>query len=98
MNIGWTGAVSARKIPLRNAMYERAASGVPAVADIPPIERYTDIYQERRREWGWSLYRAVGIQRGDRVASHQQARWQGHHGYQSAHLAISCRVFQESSD
>ena len=58
---------------LRHAMYERAASGTAAVWDIPPIGSYTGVYQERRRECGWGLYSAVGIQKGDRVASHKQA-------------------------
>jgi len=58
---------------LRDALYERAASGVPPVSDLAPIERYSGVYQERRRECGWSLYGALGIQRGDRVASHRQA-------------------------
>jgi nitroreductase len=58
---------------LRKAMYERAASGAPPVSDIPPIERYTGIHQERRRDCGWSLYHSVGVQKGDRVASHNQA-------------------------
>ncbi len=58
---------------LRNAMYERAASGAPPVSDVAPIERYSGPYQERRRECGWSLYDALGIRRGDRVASRRQA-------------------------
>ncbi len=58
---------------LRKAMYERAASGAPPVSDLGPIERYSGAYLERRRECGWSLYGALGIERGDRVASHRQA-------------------------
>jgi nitroreductase len=54
-------------------MYERAASGAAPVWDIPPIEQYTGVYQERRRECGWSLYGAVGVQKGDRIASGKQA-------------------------
>ncbi len=58
---------------LREAMYQRAASGAPSISDIPPIERYFGDYLDRRRECGWSLYEALGIERGDRVASRQQA-------------------------
>jgi nitroreductase len=58
---------------LRDAMYERAASGAAPVWDIPPIEQYTGVYQERRRECGWLLYGAVGVQKGDRIASGKQA-------------------------
>lgn len=34
---------------------------------------YQGIYQERRRESGWQLYDAVGIEKGDREASTAQA-------------------------
>lgn len=56
----------------------RAALSQPEAAqDIgtdlePPIE-YRGIYKERRRECGFQLYDAVGIERGDRVASARQA-------------------------
>ncbi len=58
---------------LRDALYLKASSGAPGVADIPPIASYSGVYQERRRSCGWSLYGALGIERGDRVASSQQA-------------------------
>lgn len=41
--------------------------------DIPMPQKYTGAYLERRRESGWQLYQAVGIQRGDRTASARQA-------------------------
>lgn len=41
--------------------------------DIPMPQEYTGVYQERRRESGWQLYEAVGVQRGDRAASARQA-------------------------
>jgi nitroreductase len=41
--------------------------------DIPMPHEYTGVYRERRRESGWQLYEAVGIQRGDRAASARQA-------------------------
>lgn len=58
---------------LRHDMYERAVSGAPHVSDIPPIHPYFGVYQERRRDCGWSLYGTLGIERGDRVASGRQA-------------------------
>ncbi len=58
---------------LRASMYRRAASGAASVSDIPPIEQYFGVYQERRRDCGWSLYGSLGIERGDRVSSGQQA-------------------------
>jgi nitroreductase len=35
--------------------------------DFPP--GYSGVYDERRKEVGWQLYEAVGVQRGDREAS-----------------------------
>ncbi|WP_223596689.1 nitroreductase [Pseudomonas sp. A-R-19] len=58
---------------LRVAMYERSMAGVPMAPDIPPIPQYTGVFQERRRVCGWSLYSTLGIERGDRAASYQQA-------------------------
>jgi hypothetical protein len=51
---------------LRLAMYERALSGASRVFDIANREIY-GLYQERRRECGWALYGAVGVQKGDRT-------------------------------
>ncbi|WP_348627765.1 nitroreductase [Mesorhizobium sp. M2C.T.Ca.TU.002.02.1.1] len=58
---------------LRTAMYGRAASGAIGVSDIPPIGQYFGVYQERRRDCGWSLYGSLGIERGDRISSGKQA-------------------------
>jgi nitroreductase len=58
---------------LRDALYVKASSGAASVADIPPIASYSGEHRERRRACGWALYGALGIQRGDRVASGQQA-------------------------
>lgn len=58
---------------LRHAMYDRALGGAAPVSDIPPIARYFGVYQDRRRDCGWQLYRALGIARGDRAASGKQA-------------------------
>jgi nitroreductase len=45
------------------------------------------VYQARRRECGWDLYRAVGIQKGDREASASQAR-ENFRLFGAPHLAI----------
>ena len=57
---------------LRDAMYERALSGALPVSDIPPIASYFGVYRDRRRDCGLTLYGALGIARGDRVASGKQ--------------------------
>jgi nitroreductase len=41
--------------------------------DLPFPGKYGGVYQERRRECGWQLYDAVGVAKGDRVASMAQA-------------------------
>lgn len=46
-----------------------ATFGQPAPSDIPFPTAYTGVYDERRKEVGWQLYEAVGVQRGDRDAS-----------------------------
>ena len=72
---------------LRTEMYEKASNAVPPVSDIPAITQYTGVYLDRRRECGWSLYNAVGIQRGDRVKSHQQAL-ENFRFFGAPHLAV----------
>ena len=42
-------------------------------SDFPFPDRYAGIFQQRRRETGWALYEAVGVQRGDREGSARQA-------------------------
>lgn len=72
---------------LRAEMYEAAASGRERTSDVPPIGTYTGIFQERRRDCGWSLYSAVGIQRGDREASGKQAL-ENFRFFGAPHLAV----------
>lgn len=58
----------------RTALAEHAREqGVNFTPDIPMPEQYTGVHLERRRESGWQLYQAVGIERGDREASAGQA-------------------------
>lgn len=55
----------------RVALQKQVISGRAAL-DLPGPEGYPGVYAERRRTCGWQLYDAVGVQKGDRVASAQQ--------------------------
>jgi nitroreductase len=57
---------------LRLAASAFAAANPPA-PDVAFPERYEGVFQARRRECGWQLYESVGIEKGDRAASAQQA-------------------------
>lgn len=46
-----------------------ATFGQPAPSDFPFPAAYTGVYDQRRKEVGWQLYEAVGVQRGDRDGS-----------------------------
>lgn len=72
---------------LRTDMYAAAVTGRERQSDVPPIGTYAGIYQQRRRDCGWSLYRAVGIQRGDREASAKQAL-ENFRFFGAPHLAV----------
>lgn len=65
-----TGGVGTERF--RNAIYEYAA-GRKSEPDFAFPREYRGVYQERRRESGFQLYESVGIARGDRDASAQQA-------------------------
>lgn len=62
----------------RDALAKAAVEGVfttfgqPAPADFPFPSAYSGVYDERRKEVGWQLYEAVGVQRGDRDGSAAQ--------------------------
>jgi nitroreductase len=56
----------------RTALCEHVAQN-KAEPDIAYPREYRGRYQERRRVCGFQLYDAVGVARGDRVASQQQA-------------------------
>jgi len=49
-----------------------ATFGQPAPSDFPFPTGYTGVYNERRKEVGWQLYEAVGVERGDRDGSAMQ--------------------------
>lgn len=55
----------------RKALQNEVTTGAPE-PDLPFPTAYTGIYQERRRECGWALYEAVGVQRWDRAGSAKQ--------------------------
>lgn len=46
--------------------------GQPVPSDFPFPRAFTGVYDERRKDVGWQLYDAVGVQRGDRDASAMQ--------------------------
>ena len=71
---------------LRGALLARAQTGAPPA---PELDRpaYQGVYQERRRECGWELYRAVGIGKGDREASARQSQ-ENFRCFGAPHLAI----------
>lgn len=48
---------------------------------------YRGVHQERRRATGWALYEALGIERGDRVASREQAL-KNYQFFDAPHVAI----------
>ena len=56
---------------LRGALKTYMQTNPPA-PDLPFPERYTGAHQARRRECGFQLYNAVGIEKGDRAASGAQ--------------------------
>jgi nitroreductase len=77
---------------LRGALLARAQAGTPAVPELDwPV--YQGIYQERRRECGWDLYRAVGIGKGDREASARQSH-ENFRCFGAPHLAIVTSAVQ----
>ncbi|HSW18980.1 MAG TPA: nitroreductase [Ramlibacter sp.] len=72
---------------LRTELLARAQSNTPPAPELDWPREYRGIYRERRRECGWALYRAVGVEQGDRDASAQQAR-ENFRLFGAPHLAI----------
>lgn len=56
---------------LRTALTEAAMVGGHS-PDLPFPDGYSGEYQARRRECGWALYEAVGVEKGDRAGSARQ--------------------------
>lgn len=55
--------------------------------DFGKPDEYHGVYRQRRRASGWQLYDAVGVQRGDRAASAEQA-FQNFRLFGAPHVAI----------
>ena len=66
---------------------ERAQSGAKPAPELDWPQAYLGEYQQRRRECGWALYRAVGIEAGDRAASRQQGL-ENFRCFGAPHLAV----------
>ncbi|HZN86940.1 MAG TPA: nitroreductase [Burkholderiales bacterium] len=58
---------------LRIELPAGARSGKPAAPEVDWPREYRGIYLTRRRECGWNLYRATGVQKGDREGAARQA-------------------------
>jgi nitroreductase len=54
------------------AMYKAASERAPPVTDFDFPREYKGVYLDRRRESGFQLYNALGIQRGDKAAYNKQ--------------------------
>jgi nitroreductase len=70
----------------RQALLEQVNSVKPA-PDLPFPGEYRGVYQDRRRECGFQLYEAVGVQRGDRAAGDRQ-RLENFRFFGAPHVAI----------
>jgi nitroreductase len=57
----------------REAMYNAARTGTDKGSDFPFPREYTGPYLARRRECGFQLYKAVGVERGDKAGGGRQA-------------------------
>ncbi len=75
----WCNAQPWQVIVTRAAETDRLREGLlaevakaAAAPDIPFPARYTGVYKDRRSVCGWALYRAVGVEKGDRAGSAAQ--------------------------
>ena len=66
---------------------QRAHSGTKPSPELDWPQAYLGVYQERRRECGWALYRAVGVEAGDRAASKRQGL-ENFRCFGAPHLAV----------
>jgi nitroreductase len=57
---------------LRAVLYERAKAQVPDGPDMTWPREYRGVYQQRRRDSGFTLYKALGIAREDKDARNRQ--------------------------
>lgn len=58
----------------RKALSDAAMGMVKGAAgsDLPFPASYSGVYKDRRKDCGWALYEAVGVEKGDRVGSARQ--------------------------
>lgn len=68
-------------------MYAAASSGKPAAGDFPFPREYKGVYLDRRRESGFQLYNALGIERGDKAGYARQAL-ENYNFFGAPHVAI----------
>lgn len=71
----------------RAALVAHVESGAEEVSDIPRPREYRGVYLERRRESGYQLYDAVGIERFDKAGRARQAM-ENFHLFGAPHVAI----------
>jgi len=79
-----SGAATQR---FRGVMYAAASGGKPASGDFPFPREYTGVYLARRRESGFQLYNALGIERGDKAGYAKQAL-ENYNFFGAPHVAI----------
>jgi len=72
---------------LRADLLARADAGAAPAPELDWPPEYRGLYQQRRRECGWALYQAVGVEKGDREGSARQAR-ENFRLFGAPHLAI----------
>jgi len=72
---------------LRDALRAAVESGQPAKPDIAFPREYRGVYRDRRRESGFQLYTALGIERGDRQRQREQTE-QNFAFFGAPHVAI----------
>ncbi|RUP27252.1 MAG: nitroreductase [Mycolicibacterium sp.] len=72
---------------LRDALGAAIASGQVDTPDIPFPREYRGVYRDRRRESGFQLYNALGIDRGDRDRQLKQTQ-QNFAFFGAPHVAI----------
>ncbi|WP_249137386.1 nitroreductase [Bradyrhizobium tropiciagri] len=72
---------------LRKAMYKAASSGAFEDLDFKPPREYRGVYLERRRESGFQLYNALGIERGDK-ARYREQTLENFRFFGAPHLAV----------
>ncbi|CAL74855.1 conserved hypothetical protein; putative nitroreductase [Bradyrhizobium sp. ORS 278] len=71
----------------RKIMYAAASSGKPPSGDFPFPREYNGVYLDRRRESGFQLYNALGIERGDKAGYARQAL-ENYNLFGAPHVAI----------